>query len=119
MGGGGAYDNLLTCHSPFQIDGNFGFTAAVAEMLVQSHVGNWEQGFKIELLPALPKAWSNGKIKGLVVRGGFKVDMEWKAGKLTHAIISSSSKRTTKVSYNGKVVEFKIGKGKSFLRLLP
>jgi alpha-L-fucosidase 2 len=114
-GGGGTYVNLLTCHSPFQIDSNFGFTAAVAEMLLQSHIGNWQQGYEIHLLPALPIAWSNGKIKGLTVRGGFKVDLEWKAGKLTHAIISSSSKRTTKICYNGKVIELKLGKGKSLV----
>jgi alpha-L-fucosidase 2 len=111
--GGGTYDNLLTCHSPFQIDGNFGYSAAVAEMLLQSHIGNWQQGYEIHLLPALPKAWSNGKVKGLVARGGFIVDMEWKDGKLVNAVISSGQEKSTKVNYNGKVIELKVGKGKS------
>ncbi|HTE25705.1 glycoside hydrolase family 95 protein [Flavitalea sp.] len=110
--GGGAYDNLLTCHSPFQIDGNFGYSAAVAEMLLQSHVGNWQQGYEIHLLPALPKAWPNGMVKGLMARGGLTVDVEWKAGKLVKAMISSELEKTTKVTYKGKTIEIKISKGK-------
>lgn len=114
-GGGGTYENLLTCHSPFQIDGNFGFTAAVAEILVQSHIGNWQEGYDMHLLPALPNAWSNGKVKGLIARGGFEVDMEWENGKLTHAEIFSKYEKTIKIRYNGKVVEFEIGKNKSLV----
>jgi alpha-L-fucosidase 2 len=112
-GGGGTYDNLLTCHSPFQIDSNFGYTAAVAEMLLQSHLGNWEQGFEIHLLPAIPKAWSNGMVKGLMARGGFTVDLEWKAGKLVKAVVLSNQGKHTKICYNGKVIELKTTKGKS------
>jgi alpha-L-fucosidase 2 len=111
--GGGAYDNLLTCHSPFQIDSNFGFSAAVAEMLLQSHIGSWKQGYEIHLLPALPKAWSNGMVKGLTARGGFTVDMEWRAGKLVKAAISSSQWKTTKICYNGKIIELNPVKGKT------
>lgn len=93
---GGLYRNLLNA-LPFQIDGNFGATAGIAEMLLQSHKGN------IHLLPALPPTWKEGNIKGLKARGGFTVDMEWKEGKITVANITSPYEQTVEIVYNNSI----------------
>ena len=119
--GGGTYPNLFDAHPPFQIDGNFGGTAGVCEMLLQSHGGSLThtpsppigEG-SICLLPALPKAWADGEVKGLCARGGFVVDMKWQDGKLQKAVITSRhSDCKCTVSYNGKQKSIKLKRGKS------
>ncbi len=107
--GGGTYPNLFDAHPPFQIDGNFGGTAGVCEMLIQSHDG------VIELLPALPKAWSEGSVSGLCARGGFEVSFEWKGGYVRKCSIKARKNGTVTLFYNGqqKTVKLKAGQTQS------
>jgi alpha-L-fucosidase 2 len=105
---GGVYPNLFDAHPPFQIDGNFGGAAGVAEMLVQSHMGY------IELLPALPSSLPGGDIKGVCARGNFTINMQWENGKLKRADITSNAGSNCIVKYGDKTATFKTAKGKTY-----
>ena len=102
--GGGTYPNLLDAHPPFQIDGNFGGAAAVAEMLLQSNAEY------MELLPALPKAWPAGEVRGLKARGNYEVDFSWSDGKVKTLKIKSATQTSVKVLMNGKMEVVKTSK---------
>ena len=106
---GGTYPNLMDAHPPFQIDGNFGGTAGVCEMLMQSGDG------RIELLPALPEAWQEGSVSGLCARGGYEVSFEWKGGNVRKCDIKAQKNGTVTLLYNGqqKTVKLKAGKTQS------
>lgn len=100
--------NLFCNHPPFQLDGNFGITAAMAEMLLQS------QTDKIQLLPALPKTWKNGEVKGLRARGGFEIDMKWEEGKLVRVKLLSKVGGVCKLQNANNDIVIKTEPGKSY-----
>jgi alpha-L-fucosidase 2 len=99
--GAGTYPNLFCAHPPFQIDGNFGGAAGIAEMLIQSHNGY------IHLLPALPKAWSKGEVKGLKTRGNYTVDIKWENGKVS-ALQIKGKKGKLRLFENGNYKDYEV-----------
>ena len=105
---GRLYDNLWDAHPPFQIDGNFGFTSGIAEMLLQS------DNDQIKLLPALPDAWSDGHVSGLRARGNFEISEYWESGELTEVTIVSNSGNICNVSCGGKYVSFPTVAGQTY-----
>jgi len=109
--GGGVYGNLFDAHPPFQIDGNFGATSGITEMLMQSHRRDPKGRYIVELLPALPSAWPDGRITGLRARGGFTLDIAWKNGMLAEAIVKSPSGRSCIVRYGERTVQIEPGAG--------
>ena len=98
---GGTYPNLCDAHPPFQIDGNFGGTAGVCEMLVQS------DGDTITLLPALPKAWKDGEVSGICARGGYELKMKWTDSKVVELTVKAKNKGKVKVAVNGRIITVK------------
>ena len=107
------YPNLFDAHPPFQIDGNFGAAAGIAEMLVQSHLQDEKGNFILHILPALPSNWPTGSVKGLRARGGFEVDLTWKDGKPANLTVRSKSGGTAVIQHGGKSREIKLAAGES------
>jgi alpha-L-fucosidase 2 len=101
------YPNMFDAHPPFQIDGNFGGAAGIAEMLLQSHRG------RLRLLPALPKAWPHGTVRGLHARGKFTVDLRWSQGTLERATFTSRGEERATVSYRGQQLPLQLSKGQT------
>lgn len=104
----GTLDNLWDTHPPFQIDGNFGGTAGITEMLLQSHMGF------IQLLPALPDAWKDGSVDGLRTKGNFEVNVSWQGGQLKEVTILSKAGEPCDLRYGDKTIKFKTAKGKTY-----
>ncbi len=112
--GGGLYPNLFDAHPPFQIDGNFGATSGITEMLLQTHLRDANGDYFLDILPALPTKLANGKVTGLVARGGFIVDIEWKNNALVAVKVFSKNGNKLNVRYKGKVVANKTVKEKTY-----
>jgi alpha-L-fucosidase 2 len=106
--GGGSYPNLFDAHPPFQIDGNFGGSAGIVEMLMQSHLKT------IDILPALPDGIPSGHIKGIRARGGFELEFSWTGGKLISLIVISKAGFPLNLRYNDKTLSFLTKKGETF-----
>jgi len=103
-------NNLFDLHPPFQIDGNFGYTAGVSEMLLQSHEEN-----TIRILPALPKRWENGHIKGLKARGGLTIDIFWSNNLLDKVVLNSNTDNKFNLIYHENTLPIEIQKGGTYV----
>ena len=124
VSGGGTYPNLFDAHPPFQIDGNFGGTAGVCEMLMQSQqpsqrhtpkgrIANSKEPTTIELLPACPKEWKDGAVSGLCARGGYEVSFEWKDGKVSNCTIKAKKKSVVTLLHNNQYKTLKLKAGQT------
>ncbi len=111
---GGLYFNLFDAHPPFQIDGNFGATSGITEMILQSHLRDEEGNFYIDVLPALPSALSSGKVTGLKTRGGFEISISWEEGKLVSTEIISLLGNQLNVRYNNKLISQLTTRGEKY-----
>jgi alpha-L-fucosidase 2 len=107
-------DNMFDSHPPFQIDGNFGYTAGVAEMLLQSHIKE-DDHYIVQLLPALPDVWKDGEVNGLRARGGFEISMQWKDNKLESCRINSLLGNHLKLIYEGKTIQMITTVGETYV----
>jgi alpha-L-fucosidase 2 len=112
---GGLYMNLFDAHPPFQIDGNFGATSGVTEMLLQSHLRDENGDFYQDILPALPSALSTGKISGIKGKGGFEFTISWENGKLVSADVKSILGNNLNLRYEGKLISQETVKGETYL----
>ena len=121
----GTYANMFDAHPPFQIDGNFGSTSGIDEMLLQSQErysetpGGIEDNYLIDLLPALPSSWPDGSMHGLRARGGFEVNLDWKDGRLSTASIRNVSGTTARVRYAGVTLSLKLSPGEEVKLIAP
>jgi alpha-L-fucosidase 2 len=106
-------ENMFDTHPPFQIDGNFGYTSGIAEMLLQSHLKT-ENGYMLQLLPALPDDWATGEVKGLRARGGFVVDLKWENRKIISCTIKSNLGNELSLIYRNKKTTLSTKKGKIY-----
>jgi len=108
---GGTYPNLMDAHPPFQIDGNFGGTAGVCEMLMQSQYNPQRSAYSVQLLPALPAQWADGSVSGLCARGGYELCFSWKGGQVTTCSVKARRTGTVTLLYNGQQQTLKLKAG--------
>ena len=111
LGPARTYPNMFDAHPPFQIDGNFGGSAGILEMLAQSHVKDESGRFILALLPALPRAWPAGSVRGFKARGGLRVDFDWKEGKVSRLRLVADQDGERTLMFNGKTERVELRKG--------